>query len=325
MLDSEFTFRDASEGQERRSLAAYCFGPKLRRVQFRHRWERGLVAATLLCFVCARSFAGDLTVPAPKKEQNAEIPFRLQQGYLIMVEGRLGTLEHQNLLVDTGTSPSIIDKDVSAKLGLQGSPRGLSLFNKELNAETVLLPDLQLGPLHRSNFPAMVADLSEIGKKLGARVDAVIGLDVLGAMNFTIDYQKSRVLFHASHERHSTSFAAGQQFITVNLKAGGRELHLLLDTGTPHLVLFKAALHDLDYNWSATTGAGQNISGTVSYGTIILPQARLGGEDVGPQRVSVVATQKNVESNYDGLIGVSLLRPKRLSFDFDRQILGWSN
>ena len=121
-------------------------------------------------------------------------------------------------------------------------------------------------------------------------------------------------------------FRSGQAFITVDMKAGNRQLHLLLDTGTPHLVLFRGALRDLDYDLSAAAaGAGRNLSGAVSYETIILPAVHFGAEDVGPQRASVVATQKEIENDYDGLIGVALLRPKRLSFDFERQVLGWSN
>ena len=278
-----------------------------------------------MCALCAASFAGDLSVPPPKMLQITEIPFRLQHGYLIVVEGRLGNLEHQKLLVDTGTSPSIIDTKVSAKLALRGTPRSIALFNKDLSAETVILPDIQIGPLHRSNLPVMVEDFSKIAWDVGTHVDAVIGLDVLGAMNFTIDYQKSRILFRASAERHSAAFTAGPQFITLNLNTGGKELHVLVDTGTPRLVLFRNALHDLDYDWSQVTGAGENMSGTVSYRTVVLPRVKLDREDVGPQAASVVATQKTVDSHCDGLIGVALLRPKQLSFDFDRQVLGWSN
>ncbi len=282
-------------------------------------------AAALQFALCAASLAGDLTVPAPKVLQDSEIPFRLHHGYLIVIEGRLGNLEHQKLLIDTGTSPSIIDTRVSAALGLRASPRSLALFNKDLSAETVVIPDIQIGPLHRTNFPVMVEDFSKMGREVGTQIDAVIGLDVLGAMNFTIDYRKNRILFHATPERHSATFTVGTQFIALNLKTGGKELHLLLDTGTPRLVLFRNALRDLDYDPSAVTGAGETMSGTVSYRTVILPKAKLGGEDVGAQAASVVASQTEVGREYDGLIGVSLLHPKQLSFDFDRQVLAWSN
>ena len=282
--------------------------------------------ALLAGFLPAMCLAGDITVPSPPKNAQAgEIPFSLRLGYMIVVEGRVADLDRLNFVIDTGTNPSMIDKSISEKLNLKGIQRGLSLLNKDLASETVMLPNLELGLLHRANLPVMVADFSKIGKGLGVRVDGIIGLDVLGATSFTIDYQKNRILFHASHERHSASFAAGPQFITLNLKTGTRELRMLLDTGTPHLILFSDSLRNLDYDWSAANGTGQNISGRVAYATIILPGAKLGGEDVGPQRVSVVASQKSAETNYDGLIGVAFLHPKQLSFDFDRQLLGWSN
>ena len=323
MSKDEVNFSRSSRRTERRSASDNCFA----RIRRRSGCRRSAVAHVLLAgFLSATCLAGDITVPSPpKKAQAAEIPFSLRQGYMIVVEGRVADLDRLNFVIDTGTNPSMIDKSISDKLNLKGIQRGLSLLNKDLASETVMLPDLELGLLHRVNLPVMVEDFSKIGKGLGIRVDGVIGLDVLGATSFTIDYQKNRILFHASHERHSAPFAAGPQFITVNLKTGGRDLRMLLDTGTPHLILFSDSLRNLDYDWSAASGTGQNISGTVAYGTIILPGAKLGGEDVGPQRVSVVASQKSAETNYDGLIGVAFLHPKRLSFDFDRQILGWSN
>jgi hypothetical protein len=323
MSKNEVNLSGSSRGTESRSVFENCFA----RIRKRSGHRRGAVASVLLAgFLSAMCLAGDITVPAPpKKEQAAEIPFSLRQGYMIVVKGRVADLDGLNLLLDTGTSPSMVDKSVSDKLNLKGIQRGISLFNKDLASETVMLPALELGPLHRANLPVMVADFSKIGKGLGIRVDGVIGLDVLGATSFTIDYQKNRILFHASQQRHSASFAAGPQLITVNLKTGGKDLRMLLDTGTPQLILFSDSLRNLDYDWSAATGSGQNISGTVAYGTIILPGAKLGGEDVGPQRVSVVASQKNTGTNCDGLIGVAFLHPKQLSFDFDRQILGWSN
>lgn len=293
--------------------------PRLRKVAL------PVLAAVLHCGVGAMAIGGDLTVPPPPRNQISEIPFTLYRGYLIVADGRLGNLEHQNLLIDTGTNPSMIDKSVSERLGLHGAPRGLLLFNKGLEAQSTVLSDLQLGPLHPRNVPVIVADFSKVAGGLGARIDAVIGLDVLGATNFTVDYQKKRIYFHASQEHHTAHFTSGQQFITVDLKAGNRQLHLLLDTGTPHLVLFQNALRNLDYDPTTVTGTGENISGTVTYGTIVLEQAKLDREDMGPQRVSVVASKGNMQNQYDGLIGLSLLRPKRVSFDFERQLMAWSN
>jgi hypothetical protein len=171
----------------------------------------------------------------------------------------------------------------------------------------------------------MVTDLSKAEKGVGVHIDGIVGLDVLSSTSFTIDFGKRRISFQPSHERHSVPFSVAEQFLKVNLKTGSKQLHLLLDTGTPQLILFNRALHDLDYNWIAKSAVGSNLAGGGFYETVVLPDAKLGPENVGPQRVTVVTSEDNVDKGYDGLLGVSLLRPKRLSFDFERQILGWSN
>lgn len=283
--------------------------------------------AVLSCNLCEVSFGGDLAVrPSSPKRTVAEIPFKAYQDYLIVVDGRIGNLEHQNLLLDTGSNPSMIDQSVAAKLGLQGASRDLALFNKSVASQNVPLPDLQCGSLRRQNLSVMVADFSAISRGLGTRIDAVIGLDVLGATNFTVDYAKRRIIFGAaSVEHHTVPFAAGQQFITVNLKIGGRQLHLLVDTGTPQLVLFENRLSGVDYVPTSVVGTGHNASGNVRFGAVVLPQAKIGTLEVGPQRASVVTSQQDFPSDLDGLMGVSCLRPKRISFDFERQLLGWSD
>jgi len=309
--------------------------PSARQAITRKQWQRLLLCAggklaqssllvALICGMRSVVFGGDASLRTPIPDVRAtEIPIKLYQEYLIVVEGRIGNLEHQHLLLDTGTNPSMIDTKVAARLGLQSTVRSLALFNRNVASKSVILPDLQFGPLRRQNLEVMVADFSGIG--LGTRIDAVIGLDVLGAMSFTVDYANRRLFFRASMEPHTAPFTAGQQFITVNLKSGSRQLHLLFDTGTPQLVLFENRLSGVDYAWSGATGRGQNVSGNVPYGMIVLQQARIGTQDVGAQRAAVVASRRDMDSDLDGLIGVSCLHPKRLSFDFERHILAWSD
>src|SRR5450432_768759 len=72
-------------------------------------WKRHSKVWILLALVglCPGSFAagGDLVGTIPRNDQIPDMPFRLYQGYLVIVEGRIGNLDHQNLLLDTGTSP----------------------------------------------------------------------------------------------------------------------------------------------------------------------------------------------------------------------------
>jgi hypothetical protein len=274
--------------------------------------------------LCNVGFAGESSVRAAQRPVN-QIPFKAYRTYFIVVEGRIGKLDHQNLLLDTGSNPSMIDREVVAKLDLESTPRALSAFNKSVASESAMLPDLQFGPVERHDLRVAVADFSEISHGIGVRIDAVIGLDVLGGTNFTVDYSKGRLIFAALAEPNTARFASGAQFMIVELRNGGRLFHLIVDSGAAHLVLFEDHLHGGDYQWTTATGTGRNVVGTVPLRMIVLMQARIGGQEIGPQKALVAASRKEIGSELDGLMALSCLRPTSISFDFEHGILGWSD
>ena len=256
--------------------------------------------------------------------QPIEIPFSLYDGYVIVVDGQIGDLQHKRLLLDTGTNPTVIDRNVSTELGLRGSVRGLTLFNKSVAAERVTLGSVQIGPIRTKNLQVMVADLSGVAAELGARIDGVVGMDVLGANSFTIDYRRKHILFGALAQCHTTPLSSAAQLVTVEVKAGGKRLNLIIDSGTPQLTLFQDRLQGLDGVWTPLIRRGRNLSGTVVSHTIILPRTKIGTEALGPLRASVVTIQKDVPKEFDGLMGLSFLHPTSVSFDFERHVFGWS-
>ena len=284
----------------------------------------GLLILLLLSGFCNFGFARD---PSVKTGQQPimRIPFKAYRTYFVVVEGRIGSLSHQNLLLDTGSNPSMIDRELVAKLELDSTPQELSAFNKSIASESVTLPDLKIGPVERRSLRVEVADFSAISREIGVRIDAVIGLDVLGGTNFSIDYSKSSVIFAAVPEPKTARFASGAQFVTVDLKNGGRLFHLIVDTAAAHLVLFRDHLQGGDYQWTNLRGMGHNLAGKFSLGMIVLMQARIGTQDMGPQRAFVAASRKEIGSQLDGLLALSCLQPTSISFDFEHGILGWSD
>ena len=76
-------------------------------------------------------------------QKATEVPFRLVDGWAIVVNGTLGGLPGQNLLIDTGTVPSAIHRRVARKLGLSGLPAELSLINRSIAVDMV---DLTIWP-----------------------------------------------------------------------------------------------------------------------------------------------------------------------------------
>jgi predicted aspartyl protease len=284
----------------------------------------GQLTLLLLGSLCNFAFAGDPSVRMAHRPLT-EMPFRAYRRYFVVVDGRIGGLEHQNLLLDTGSNPSMIDRELVAKLELESIPRDLSAFNRSARSESVTLPYLQFGPVERQNIQVIVADFSEISHGIGVRINAVVGLDVLGGINFSVDYSKERLIFAALAEPNTAKFASRSQFMIVDLKNGGHLFHLIVDTGAAQLVLFRDHLQGADYQWTNATSTGRNILGTVPMEMIVLTQARIGTQDIGSQKALVAASRKEIGSELDGLMALSCLRPKSISFDFEHGVLGWSD
>src|SRR5258708_6949559 len=51
----------------------------------------------------------------------ADLPFQLYNGNLIVVKATLGTVKNVNMILDTGTSPTMVSKDIADRLSLRGN------------------------------------------------------------------------------------------------------------------------------------------------------------------------------------------------------------
>jgi hypothetical protein len=117
----------------------------------------------------------------PAASRHTDIRFALYGGYTIVAQGGVGRLKNLNFIIDTGAVPSVVDQRVARKLGLAGRAEQLSVFNRNLEAQRVVLPDLALGPLRARSVDVRVTDLSAFERALGVPIAGMIGLDVLGS------------------------------------------------------------------------------------------------------------------------------------------------
>ena len=129
----------------------------------------------------------------PKGPTN--VPFELYLGYAIVAKGSMGGLQKLNFIIDTGAVPSVVDARVARKLGLKGTLDAVSVFSKDVRTEEVVVPSIELGPVHAESVRCLAQDLGFIEKGLGLRIDAIVGLDVLGGHDFSIDYESKRIRF----------------------------------------------------------------------------------------------------------------------------------
>lgn len=99
------------------------------------------------------------------------------------------------LIVDTGSSHTVIDTERAERFGLTTEDRGEQATGVGLSTQNVqsgLLEDVEIGAVRVGSVRVSVLDLSQVNRVLrgmgNAPVDGIIGADVLMAGEAVIDY-----------------------------------------------------------------------------------------------------------------------------------------
>jgi predicted aspartyl protease len=242
------------------------------------------------------------------------------------VRGSVGGIKGLNFLIDTGAVPSVVDKRLSSRLGLVRRPDQVDVFARTVPTERVLLPSIDVGPIHAVGVEALAQDLSFIQDGLGERVDALIGLDVLGGRNFTIDYASQRLRFDTTSPADDlwARMETGNAYASIEVRFGDNPAKLLVDTGANHVVLFAGRAHAyLPDTRNQDDRISSNIGGAVHLKEVDAPSARLGEARLPLRKVYLLDAAGNLSLAFDGLLGVAALKPTRVDFDFERHAIGW--
>ena len=280
----------------------------------------GIVLALLLSSDVHTGAAG----PSGASIVALEIPFELVSGFLVVVQGAIGEHGGLRFVVDTGSTYSVIDREVADRLGLPRRPGKLMNFDRAISAERTDLPELRLGPIHASGLSIMVvrlADYSEFGQHL----DGVIGLDLLRrATKLRIDYEKRTVSFQLRD--HEADDAAGDSMslgFILPVSIQGVSLHLLFDTGLRDILLYDERVRTQVPNLRTEGRALPARMGRLHATQVNLP----GVEIFGPRAVTPVLLINGPENatlrGVDGYLGPASLHAKRLELDFAANTLRW--
>jgi hypothetical protein len=167
---------------------------------------------------------------------SVRLPFHLHWGYLVIVEGSIGSSQKLNFLVDTGAYSSVIDQKIAIRLGLAAQPARVNLSNKSVQTRQVVLPSILLGPIHAESLPVLTEDLSFLQKALGRKVDGIVGLDVLRKSSFSINYRTKEMLFGPVGDMtFSAPFETETPVVCVGMGFQDRKLRLVVDSAEyPH-------------------------------------------------------------------------------------------
>jgi hypothetical protein len=261
-------------------------------------------------------------LPPIAAEPSTEIPFKLYGGFAIVVRGAIANQENLNFLVDTGAVPSVIHQRLARRLNLRGAPEEISVINQNRAVERVVLPSMRIGPLEFPPVSAVVVDLAPIESRLGIRLDAIIGLDVLGGRNLTIDYRQRKLLIGlASAAGEAIPFdlqmEAGAPYVLVRMELNSQSARLLLDTGTDGLTLFAARMHErMPFLEKTVAGKDVNAGGEYAVERLSISALRLGGIQCGKLAAALVSSAASALRDFDGLLGPASLGITRIALDF---------
>jgi len=260
-------------------------------------------------------------------QKQTELPFRLIDGWAVVVKGTLGGVPDCAILVDTGAVPSAISKVLAKRLGLLGAVEQVSVMNRAIDVLRVRVSKVQVGPVAAEALEMMAADLGAIEQALHTHLDAVIGLDFLGKQNFAIDYRVKKLLLGIGVQAvDSVAFqlkhAAGGTYVLVPMESGGERFQMLLDTGTKDITLFqprlKGSLQQIRVHSEDVT---VNAGGSSQINKVIIPSLRLGSISRRQQNAYLWTTPEADLRDFDGVIGPAALGATAVEFNFDCNII----
>jgi predicted aspartyl protease len=253
-----------------------------------------------------------------------KLPIRLFWNYLVMVEGSIGNVQKLHFLVDTGAYPSIVDQKIARNLGLAEQPARVNLANKSIQTGRVILPSLILGPLRVEALPVLTQDLSYMQKAVGYKVDAIIGLDVLRRSSFTINYRSKEIRFGPVEGlTFSAPFDTDAPVVTIRTRFQTHQLRLVVDTGSPDVMLFESRMPDSAGLQTLGTQETVNASGTLRLRKVWIPEVYLGQERIGGQAAFIVNDHKDAGDDFDGVLGMKAPQQSKIAFDFERRRFSW--
>jgi len=173
----------------------------------------------------------------------AEIPFQLYNGNLFIVKATIGTVKNVNMILDTGTSPSAISQDLADRLNVRGKAALLQTVDGTIQTQIVMLPRIQIGPLHADSNTGVVQDLRFLERSLGISLGGIAGLDILRSSNFAIDYLRRKIILGpvAASEK-AVRFETQIPYLSVKANIKGQEVRLLVDSGTWGLLVYRNRL-----------------------------------------------------------------------------------
>jgi predicted aspartyl protease len=254
-------------------------------------------------------------------EHGVSIPFELQSGFLVVVQGQVGPRSGLHFILDTGATRSIIDQRLAANQAPHSKSTEVVSFDSRLDFQRTKVEGLGVGPLHATNPEVGVMNLPEYSE-LAKNADGIIGMDLLSASNkILIDYPRRTVSFtvpdaEAKPLPHPRCFT-----ITVSIQ--GVPLRLVVDTGFDAIAIFEDRLRSRLADLRTEGSPVQVRMGRFETTKIRVRDVSIEGLPETEEILLVRGPRENESEGVDGYLGVAALHADRIELDFAAGHLRW--
>jgi hypothetical protein len=271
----------------------------------------GLISIFLVPCCCAQV--------SPSLADNRTLPFELRNGFLIVVHGSIGDFKDLNFLLDTGSTHTVVDRRIAAKIGSHQRSGHVFTFHRYTSVEWSTFPDISFGPVITSQATLMVADLSGVSE-LADGIDAIIGLDLLRLNSrLLIDYDRRTVTFFKSF---NSSYEKDPDCLTVQIRIQNQPVRLIVDKGLQGILLYEAKIRER-FSTLHTEHKRAGYIGSLHVKLAEVPGIALGAQSEETTVSFVDQRLDNPMVGIDGYLGLDTLKARKIEFDFDSNALRW--
>lgn len=244
----------------------------------------------------------------------------------IIVDARVDGQGPFRLLIDTGSSRSVLSQSICDKLGAQAVARTqvVSAGSSD-KALIVRLHSLSIGVAAAQDLLAIVTPSRHL-RELGGDIDGIVGQDFLGRFNYMIDQERKVLTWNpTSAERPEGGMklrlvvAEGRFLVELPQRHDdGNPLLMVPDSGADTIVIFQRASGvRVPFVPRATQAGLAGLSGVRDARAVTVASLRIG--DASLNRRPAVVVADDVSAGSDGLLPLKLFR--RLLFDAQNHVL----
>jgi len=240
--------------------------------------------------------------------ETTSVSFVLDTRGGVIVPVSVGALQDLQFLLDTGATRSVVSEAVAQQLALPPVARSEVVTPAGSSMRlAVALPAICLAAQCQDDVLAIVTSTNalEIGPR---QLDGILGSDVLGRADITIDYKGRRFEWSSGNDarrledRLMSSVEDGRTIVVVP-QGAGPALRLVADTGADSFVFF-----DSQRVRALSTSSGVNrmtfntLGGSLRAEPVLIPWLRIGGATWMDEVAAIVPRPPGYPQTIDGLM-----------------------